>query len=197
VAARSKPWVCGRSLAGIVGSNLAGDINVCHLSVVCCQVEVSATSWSLVQRSSTECGVSECDHESLIIRSRPNGGLLRHGKKKKYSCYLHMLLFNVEDFLDFALCHWASRLNRFSTFRLRRFSDNLFSLRLYGASSFAGSIWFIPFFSTYGVSFSPLEIGYRATRVLDSGWMEYLVVRVYIGFSLISVRLISGFNITT
>jgi len=29
------------------------------------------------------------------------------------------------------------------------------------------------FFSTYGVSFSPLEVGYRATRVLDSGWIEY------------------------
>jgi hypothetical protein len=28
------------------------------VSVVCCQVEVSATSWSLVQRSSTECSVS-------------------------------------------------------------------------------------------------------------------------------------------
>jgi hypothetical protein len=34
------------------------------MSVVCCQVEVSATSWSLVQRSPTECGVSKvCDHE--------------------------------------------------------------------------------------------------------------------------------------
>jgi len=31
----------------------------------------------------------------------------------------------------------------------------------------------MPFFSTYGVSFSPLEIGYRATRVFYSGWMEY------------------------
>ena len=30
------------------------------VSVVCCQVEVSATSWSLVQRSPTECGVSLC-----------------------------------------------------------------------------------------------------------------------------------------
>ena len=29
------------------------------------------------------------------------------------------------------------------------------------------------FFSTYGVSFSPLEIGYRATRIFDSSWMEY------------------------
>jgi hypothetical protein len=28
------------------------------MSVVCLQVEVSATSWSLVQRSPTDCGVS-------------------------------------------------------------------------------------------------------------------------------------------
>jgi len=28
------------------------------VSFVCCQVEVSATGWSLVQRSSTDCGVS-------------------------------------------------------------------------------------------------------------------------------------------
>jgi hypothetical protein len=34
------------------------------VSVVCCQVEVSATSWSLVQRSPTECGVSECYREA-------------------------------------------------------------------------------------------------------------------------------------
>jgi hypothetical protein len=32
--------------------------------VVCCQVEVSVTGWSLVQRSPTECGVSECDREA-------------------------------------------------------------------------------------------------------------------------------------
>jgi hypothetical protein len=34
------------------------------VSVVCCQVEVSATSWSLVQRRPTECGVSDCDLEA-------------------------------------------------------------------------------------------------------------------------------------
>ena len=39
---RSKAWVCGRSLAGIVGSNPAGDMDVPAVSVVCCQVEVSA-----------------------------------------------------------------------------------------------------------------------------------------------------------
>ena len=29
VAARSKAWVCGRSLAGIAGSNAAGCLDVC------------------------------------------------------------------------------------------------------------------------------------------------------------------------
>ena len=33
-------------------------------SVVCCQLEVSASGWSLVQRSPTECGVSECNREA-------------------------------------------------------------------------------------------------------------------------------------
>jgi hypothetical protein len=31
-------------------------------SVVCCQVDVSAASWSLVQRSPTDCGASFCDN---------------------------------------------------------------------------------------------------------------------------------------
>jgi hypothetical protein len=30
------------------------------VSVVCCQVEVSATVWSLVERSPTDCGASLC-----------------------------------------------------------------------------------------------------------------------------------------
>jgi len=51
---RSKEWVCGRALAGIAGSNPAGEwISV--LSVVCCPVEVSATGRSFNQRISTEC----------------------------------------------------------------------------------------------------------------------------------------------
>jgi NADH-ubiquinone oxidoreductase chain 5 len=53
------------------------------------------------------------------------------------------------------------------------FGDLLFSVHLYGVSSFSGSMWFMPFFSTYGVSFAPLGVGYRATRIFDSGWMEY------------------------
>ena len=34
------------------------------MSVMCCQVEVSITGSSLIQRSPTKCGVSECDYET-------------------------------------------------------------------------------------------------------------------------------------
>nr|AQP29013.1 NADH dehydrogenase subunit 5 [Bulbitermes sp. D TB-2017] len=53
------------------------------------------------------------------------------------------------------------------------FGDKLFSMYLYKVSSFSGSMWFMPFFSTYGVSFGPLGVGYSATSVFDSGWMEF------------------------
>nr|AQP29371.1 NADH dehydrogenase subunit 5 [Trinervitermes sp. IND2] len=53
------------------------------------------------------------------------------------------------------------------------FGDKLFSMYLYNISSFSGSMWFMPFFSTYGVSFGPLAVGYKATKVFDSGWMEF------------------------
>jgi len=66
VAARSKAWVSGRSLDGILDSNPAGGMDVC---VVCCQIEVSASGWSLVQRSPTECGVSERDRAASITKS--------------------------------------------------------------------------------------------------------------------------------
>jgi hypothetical protein len=69
VAVRSKAWVCGRSLVGIAGSNPArGHGCLSLVSVVCCQVDVSVTCRSLVQRSPTECGVSECDREFSVIR---------------------------------------------------------------------------------------------------------------------------------
>ena len=42
MAARSEAWVCGRLPADIVGSNPAGNGCFALVSVVCCQVEVSA-----------------------------------------------------------------------------------------------------------------------------------------------------------
>jgi hypothetical protein len=38
------------------------------VSFVCCQVEVSAPVWLYVQRSPTQCGVSECEPEASTIR---------------------------------------------------------------------------------------------------------------------------------
>jgi len=43
VAARFTISVDGHSLAGIVGSNATGDMDVSLLSEVCCEVELSAT----------------------------------------------------------------------------------------------------------------------------------------------------------
>jgi len=31
----------------------------------------------------------------------------------------------------------------------------------------------MPFFSVYDVSFGPLEVGYKATKVFDSDWIGY------------------------
>jgi hypothetical protein len=67
------------------------------VSVVCCQVEVSATSWSLVQRSPTECGVSKC----VIMRPRRNEeaqALIRlssHREKTKSVQTPHSLLLQT------------------------------------------------------------------------------------------------------
>ena len=45
------------------------------VSVVCCQVKVSAMGRSFVQRSPTECVVSECDLETSEMRSRPTSAV--------------------------------------------------------------------------------------------------------------------------
>jgi len=51
------------------------------VSVVRCQVEVTASGCSLVQRSPTNWGVSDCDRETAVMRTPwPTGGLLRHGR---------------------------------------------------------------------------------------------------------------------
>jgi hypothetical protein len=78
-----KAWVSGSSLAGIVVSNTAGCMDVCDLLVSC--VFRSASGRSLVQKSPTKCGVSECDREASIMRrSWPNGECCAVGKKKNF-----------------------------------------------------------------------------------------------------------------
>jgi len=73
VAARFKAWVCGRWIAGIAVSNPTGAW-MSLVSFVCCQVDISATFQSLVQKSPSECGVSGGDLEtSMMRRPRPTG----------------------------------------------------------------------------------------------------------------------------
>ena len=55
------------------------------VSVVCCQVEISARSRSLVQRSPTECGASLCVIEiSKMRRPWPTGGCRAKNKTKTH-----------------------------------------------------------------------------------------------------------------
>nr|UBN08833.1 NADH dehydrogenase subunit 5 [Neogeoscapheus hanni] len=50
--------------------------------------------------------------------------------------------------------------------------DN-FSLNLINLSGFWGSMWYMPYISTYGVAMSPLMVGYFSMKSFDSGWNEY------------------------
>jgi len=68
MAARSEVSVCGRSFAGNGLEACQGRGCLSLVNVVCCQMEVSASGRSLVQRSSAECGVSECDREASTLR---------------------------------------------------------------------------------------------------------------------------------
>nr|URX54468.1 NADH dehydrogenase subunit 5 [Glyptotermes sp. 17 AB-2022a] len=52
--------------------------------------------------------------------------------------------------------------------------SSLASLFFYNSSSFFGSMWFMPYFSTNGVSMPPLMLGYDSLSVSDLGWAERL-----------------------
>jgi hypothetical protein len=76
MAGRSKAWFCGRSLAGIVGSNPAWGMNVGWW-----QVEVSAKVLSIVRISPAECGVPECNCEASTMRGPgPVGAFAPRGR---------------------------------------------------------------------------------------------------------------------
>ena len=66
MAVRSKALVYACFLAGFESCRGHGYLS--FVGVVCCQAEVSATGRSQVQRSRTECDVSECDLETSTMR---------------------------------------------------------------------------------------------------------------------------------
>ncbi|NP_987114.1 NADH dehydrogenase subunit 5 (mitochondrion) [Drosophila mauritiana] len=47
------------------------------------------------------------------------------------------------------------------------------SLFMYNVSNFLGSMWFMPYISTYGMIFYPLNYGQLIVKSFDQGWSEY------------------------
>nr|QXG19135.1 NADH dehydrogenase subunit 5 [Drosophila bipectinata]QXG19330.1 NADH dehydrogenase subunit 5 [Drosophila malerkotliana] len=47
------------------------------------------------------------------------------------------------------------------------------SLLNYNISVFLGSMWFMPYISTYGMIFYPLNVGQLVVKSFDQGWSEY------------------------
>nr|QHD47842.1 NADH dehydrogenase subunit 5 [Calineuria stigmatica] len=63
-------------------------------------------------------------------------------------------------------------------------SYELQTIRYHLFTSFAGSMWFLPFISTYGVSNWPLQTGGLTLKSFDQGWSEYCGAQgLYANFS--------------
>jgi hypothetical protein len=81
-------------------------MDVCVVSVVCCQVEVSATGWSLVQRSPTDCGVSQM---CVIMKPRLNEeaqahiSLSSHRRRRSYLIFMPVFTKFLESKTPFKL----------------------------------------------------------------------------------------------
>nr|ASM82599.1 NADH dehydrogenase subunit 5 [Agnetina aequalis] len=60
-------------------------------------------------------------------------------------------------------------------YELAKFALNydLQTMKFYLPTSFMGSMWFLPFISTYGVSNWPLQSGLYVSKSFDQGWSEY------------------------
>jgi hypothetical protein len=67
MATKAKVWVCDPSIAGIAVSNRAVGLDV-YILWVFSGIYLSVSRGSLVKRSPTECGVSECDREASTTR---------------------------------------------------------------------------------------------------------------------------------
>nr|UQJ75268.1 NADH dehydrogenase subunit 5 [Pterotermes occidentis] len=52
--------------------------------------------------------------------------------------------------------------------------SSLISFSFYKVTVFSGSMWFMPYFSTYGVILSPLLLGFYSLKTSDLGWAERL-----------------------
>ena len=79
-------WNCGpKSLQGVWGEGGC----LYFVNVVCCHVEVSATGWSLVQRSSTGCCMCSRNLNIEEAQAHWNSQAI---KKKEQTVYCHVVL---------------------------------------------------------------------------------------------------------
>nr|WHM51921.1 NADH dehydrogenase subunit 5 [Incisitermes schwarzi] len=71
---------------------------------------------------------------------------------------------------------FVSLLGGWFGYELSKFNlgNSLISLVYYNSVVFSGSMWFMPYFSTYGVSLRPLFLGYVSLKTSDLGWVERL-----------------------
>jgi hypothetical protein len=93
VAARSKAWFCGPSLAGITGSNPTGGMDVCLLLwvFVLSGRDICVGLVPRLEESYRVWCVSECDREPWITRSPwRTGGCCASGEKE-YNVYVFVL----------------------------------------------------------------------------------------------------------
>jgi hypothetical protein len=95
VAARSKTWVCGRSLTGIAGSNPA--LAWMSVSFECCVLPGRGLCDGLITRPEKSYRVwcvSKCDREaSTMKRPRPSRGCC--AVEKKIICWLYYSITNI------------------------------------------------------------------------------------------------------
>jgi hypothetical protein len=99
VATRSKVWGYGRSLG--LRIRIPPEVLI-SIFRECCQEQVSASGWSLVQRSPTEGGVSVCKLEtSTMRRPWPTRGCRTMTKKKTlYGVLLRHSLYKLNRIGD-------------------------------------------------------------------------------------------------
>ena len=124
VAAHSKTWVRAARLLGLGGVGVR--IRPGALRGVCCQVEVSATGRSPIQRCPTECSVSECDCVTSKMRMPWHNSTSSHEKKKRFEVSTVKKLHLVQRYTNFRQFFYKQESSTLSN----RFIQCIFSLTI-------------------------------------------------------------------
>jgi hypothetical protein len=157
VATRSKARVCGRSFVGIAGSNRAGCMDVC---CDCCVLSGRGLCNKLITRAEkpTECGVSECDRETLIMRPRPARG-----------CRAMEIQILRNSFPTHTQLKWTNLNNLTGAIRLEIVAENV----ALGQVS-------LPIFRLSLVTVIPPMLGTNTYSVFNVGFLHFIISQTQI-----------------